>query len=105
MEVFPEGRIMRLLDITSGLRTDWRAITAGISILLVVVFALTYLITSRRASQLSKSPAPLGNRPPMAPYWIPFIGHAISYLIDGAGLVAGLEYVLSKSSLARLPPS
>lgn len=91
MKVSPEGRIMRILDIISKLETDRRAIMAGISILLVAVFGLTYLITSRRASQLSKSPAPLRNRPPMTPYWIPFIGHAISYLIDGAGLVAGLE--------------
>jgi len=85
LKLFPEGRIIRLLVITSELETDWRAIMAGIFIPFVVVFVCFDLFDHfSKASQPSNSPAPSVNRPPMAPYWIPFIGKAISHLIDGA---------------------
>ena len=51
-------------------------------------FLLTYLITSLAASEAWRSKRK-DSKPPLAPYWVPVLGHALEFFWD-TGVVARL---------------
>jgi len=58
-------------------------------LLLLTPFVLTYPVT------LLKSKAALsvhedGKKPALVPYWIPLVGHVVSYLLDAARLASAI---------------
>lgn len=59
-----------------------------VPIALGIPFLLTYLITSLLASEVVRSRRK-DTEPPVAPYWIPVLGHALSFFWD-TGVVATL---------------
>lgn len=76
-----KAKLMRVID------HDWKLmlITAIASILL-----LTYLATWSQSILAMRSSKPHGKRPPILPYWVPFVGSITSYLWDGPGLAANI---------------
>ena len=69
----------------------------GISatLILVALPTLTYLITSIQAKNVLRREARTREqKPPVLPYWIPFLGHQFSFLWNTAGLNTWIEYVL-----------
>ncbi|KAF2676573.1 cytochrome P450 [Lentithecium fluviatile CBS 122367] len=66
---------------------DWR-----IKLLVLIGLALssTYLITSLRSILAVSSTRQHARRVPVAPHWIPFLGHIMSYILSGYGLIENL---------------
>lgn len=64
---------------------DWIHIVA---IAIAVIHSVTYLTTSMLSALAVRSSKQNGKRPPILPYWIPFIGNLIDYFRDGPQLAA-----------------
>jgi hypothetical protein len=82
-----------------GFKAAWENLGVGsnlaqISILAVLAFSspfvLTYAYTSSR-SKVEERHDGMGSPPPEAPYWIPFLGNALSFSSDTAGYIQGLK--------------
>jgi hypothetical protein len=64
---------------------DWKLM---IVLAVASTLLMTYLITSVQSAIAWRSHKEHGKRPPILPYWIPFVGNLISYLWDGPRLAA-----------------
>ena len=69
---------------------DWKLMAVlSITSLLVV----TYVITWWQSTIAMRSYEKHGRRPPILPYWLPYLGHLVPFLRDGPRLAAELVYV------------
>ena len=67
----------------------------GTTLVIVAIASLlivTYIITSIRSALAMKN-SRYGRRPPILPYWLPFIGSAISFYTSGPRVATNLVYV------------
>lgn len=60
-------------------------------LLLSAPFIFTYILTSFNASKAVHA-RQLGRKPPVSPYWIPGVGHSLSFLWDTANLAKLTKY-------------
>ncbi len=67
--------------LASRFQCNWK-LFMGIS--LVLAFPITYLITSLK-SKLAIRGKELGGKPPIMPYWVPFLGNFLPLLWDPCG--------------------
>lgn len=72
------GVSLKDTSIMSSLATAFIACPWVILLGLGLPFILTYLSTTIRASKGFRS-AIGDSRPPVAPYWVPFLGHGLSF--------------------------
>ena len=74
-----KGRLPPAID------RDWKLV---VIIAIASVLVATYLITSLQSWIALRSHKRHPKRPPILPYWIPFVGHVFSCLRDGPRLAA-----------------
>jgi hypothetical protein len=64
---------------------DWKLMAV---VTLASILLSTYLTTTIQSTMAMWSSRKQGKKPPIVPYWIPFLGSVIPYLWDGPGLAA-----------------
>ena len=74
------GTLLQLIS-----KYDWRFM---VGILLLLIFLLTYLATSLK-SKITTG----GKKPPIVPYWVPFLGNLIPFVWDPAGFCSKITQV------------
>lgn len=77
---------MKVLSIPA-IRWDWKLVLV---LVVISIFPATYLVTSLRSMKALSSRKQYGKRPPILPYWIPFLGSLASFVRDGPRLAAKL---------------
>lgn len=78
---------------------DWNILAI---LLLLAPFILTYPVTlwkSKVALRVHED----GKQPALVPYWIPLVGHVLSYLLDAARLASSITYVTLKPFSTSVP--
>ena len=64
------------------------------------LFPITYFLTSLQA-RFAIQNTTAGRRPPTAPYWVPFFGHLVPFLVDLDSLLAAIVWVLNSRRVPR----
>lgn len=68
---------------------DWKLMVVTVVASMLFV---TYLATSLQSILAMRSFSSRGKRPPVVPYWMPYVGSTISYFWDGPRLAAKIVY-------------
>ena len=68
---------------------DW---TALVALAIASSLIVTYIVTSMAAILAMKSTRN-GKRPPILPYWLPFLGSIVAYFSNGPRVATNLMYV------------
>ncbi|MCJ1468680.1 hypothetical protein MMC07_007309 [Pseudocyphellaria aurata] len=93
------ARTQEGLPFSQAILGDWKLVLA---LAVISTLAGTYLITSLRSVVALTSHKQHGKRPPVLPYWIPFVGSVIPFVRDGPRLAAKLVGTFGQSVPAGL---
>ncbi|MCJ1466439.1 hypothetical protein MMC07_005058 [Pseudocyphellaria aurata] len=93
------ARIQEGLPFSQAIPLDWKLVLA---LAVISTLAGTYLVTSLRSVVALRNHKQHGKRPPILPYWIPFVGSLIPYLRDSPRLAAKLVGTFGQSVPAGL---
>ncbi|MCJ1468018.1 hypothetical protein MMC07_006644 [Pseudocyphellaria aurata] len=93
------ARAQEGLPFSQAIPWDWKLVLA---LAVISTLAGTYLVTSWRSVVALTSHKQHGKRPPILPYWIPFVGSLIPYVRDTSRLAAKLVSAFGQSVPAGL---
>lgn len=104
--VFMEVKTWQNLQVGSYL-SEWSSQYHGktvIGLLIALTFLLTYTTTLVKSSKLLRS-NDRGRKPPIAPYWIPFLGNLLPFVWDPFTYCAEItcvSHLLTPTSAGKL---
>lgn len=77
--------VIRSRFLLQATNLDWKLV--AILVVASILFS-TYLATTMQSALAMRSSKKQGKRPPIVPYWVPFLGSVVPYLWDGPRLAA-----------------